>query len=293
MITIPTILNASQMNAFTSPLNTDDSIMKLLMNTGDNCTKCLISNFILYKDRIGFQGMTKLKNLGNTCFINSMVQCLSVPELHDWFTKTTKDSLLFKEYKDLDQLLFEGHEGIIPNRFVSVLYHVLPFQRFQQEDAHELLLFLLDAFQCPLFQGKKISHIDTTKVEETFFSLDVPVRPTLRESMRAYFEPEEVEWNGKRVMKWYELVEMPTLLWITLKRFDNKNRKQDGFVDIPLEMDGYELIAICNHVGNTRGGHYTAMVKKETWYECNDEVIRPTNPITNHAYCLLFRKKTV
>ena len=59
------------------------------------------------------------------------------------------------------------------------------------------------------------------------------------------------------------------------------------------KMDGYELIAICNHVGNTRGGHYTAMVKKETWYECNDEVIRPANPITNHAYCLLFRKKTV
>ena len=151
----------------------------------------------------------------------------------------------------------------------------------------------MDEFQCPLFQGKKISHIDTTTVEETFFSLDVPVRPTLRESMRAYFAPEEVEWNGKKVMKWYELVEMPTLLWITLKRFDNKNRKQDGFVDIPLEMDGYELIGVCNHFGNTRGGHYTAMVKKERWYEYNDEVIQPTNPITNHAYCLLFRKKTV
>ena len=287
------MVRKSQTNAFRSPLNMEDINIKLPIKMGDNCTKCLISSFILYKDRIGFTRMTKLKNLGNTCFINSILQCLSIPELHTWFTTATKDSLLFNEYKDLDKLLFEEHEGIAPNRFVSVLYHTLPFQRFQQEDAHELLLFLLDEFQCPLFQGKKISHIDTTTVEETFLSLEVPIRPTLDESIRAYIEPEEVEWNGKKVMKWYEIVKLPTLLWITLKRFDNKNKKNTSFVQIPLEMDGYELVAVCNHFGNTRGGHYTAMVKKDRWYECNDEVIQPTNPITNHAYCLLFRKKTV
>jgi ubiquitin C-terminal hydrolase len=111
--------------------------------------------------------------------------------------------------------------------------------------------------------------------------------------MRAYFEKEQVEWMGKQVFKWYEIKEYPTLLWITLKRFDNRNQKNNSFVQIPMEMDGYELISICNHFGNTRGGHYTATVKKDQWYECNDELIKPAHPNTNHAYCLLFRKKTM
>ena len=53
MNTIPTMLKNNQINALTSPLNIEDNSMKLAINTGDNCTKCLISNFILYKDTIG------------------------------------------------------------------------------------------------------------------------------------------------------------------------------------------------------------------------------------------------
>jgi ubiquitin C-terminal hydrolase len=50
-------------------------------------------------------------------------------------------------------------------------------------------------------------------------------------------------------------------------------------------------MAVCNHMGNTRSGHYTATVKMDQWYECNDSHIYPST-ITNNAYCLLFRKKT-
>jgi hypothetical protein len=34
--------------------------------------------------------------------MNSIIQCLSIPELQQWFETNTKDSLLFKEFKDLE-----------------------------------------------------------------------------------------------------------------------------------------------------------------------------------------------
>jgi ubiquitin C-terminal hydrolase len=237
------------------------------------------------------KGLTKLNNLGNTCYMNSVVQCLShLPEFNEWCDTSKKDSILFKEYNDLRKLLWEGHEGISPGRFVNILHKQLPLERFWQHDAHELFLYLLDDFQCPLFQGIQVSHIDTTTKEETFLSLELPVRPSLEESWNAYLEPEMVEWNGKQVQKKIEIKEYPALLLISFKRFTNQNNKLDSIITIQPFLN-YELIAICNHMGNTRSGHYTATVKMNQWYECNDDQIYPSS-ITNHAYCLLFRKKT-
>lgn len=237
------------------------------------------------------KGLTKLSNLGNTCYMNAVVQCLShLPELNDWCERTKRNTMLFKEYNDLRKMMWEGHEGISPERFVAVLHKQLPLERFRQHDAHELLLYLLDDFQCPLFQGKQISHIDTTKKEETFFSVELPVRATLTESWNAYIEPEMVEWNGKQVQKRIEITEYPALLLVCFKRFTNQNKKVDTFIDIQPFLQ-YELMAVCNHMGNTRSGHYTATVKMDQWYECNDDQIY-LGSITNHAYCLLFRKKT-
>ena len=237
------------------------------------------------------KGLTKLSNLGNTCYMNSVLQCIThLPEFNEWCDTATKDSVLFKEYNDLRKLMWEGHEGISPSRFVEVLHQKLPLERYRQHDAHELLLYLLDDFQCPLFQGKQISHIDTTTKEETFLSLELPVRPSLEEAWNAYLEPEIVEWNGKQVEKKIEIKEYPTLLLISFKRFTNQNQKKDTVINLTPFLN-YELMAVCNHMGNTKSGHYTATIKMDQWYECNDAHIHPSS-ITNHAYCLLFRKKT-
>jgi ubiquitin C-terminal hydrolase len=235
--------------------------------------------------------MSGLRNIGNTCFINAVVQCLNaLPELNTWLDTYDKDNILVKEYNDL-RILMKEEGGIIPNRFIFVVFSNSPFKRYDQHDASEFLLYMLDSFQCPLFTGKQSSILGNTKMEEFFLCIDVPISGnTLHDCIEAYLSVEEVEWNGNKVSKRYEILEYPSLLCINLKRFNNAGEKNQTFIDIPLEYKDYELAAICNHYGNSQHGHYTAVVKRGQWYEINDEHIKEVQPITNNAYCLIFRR---
>ena len=60
----------------------------------------------------------------------------------------------------------------------------------------------------------------------------------------------------------------------------------------------YSLYGICNHMGSTLGGHYTASIKNANgkWYTFNDTIIKESdfneNTINDsNAYCLFYRKK--
>ena len=60
----------------------------------------------------------------------------------------------------------------------------------------------------------------------------------------------------------------------------------------------YNLYGVCNHVGSSDGGHYTAHIKNANgiWYNFNDTVIRKISNIektivSDEAYCLFYEKK--
>ena len=102
-------------------------------------------------------------------------------------------------------------------------------------------------------------------------------------------------------------------LIITLKRFDNKQKRLNAVIDFPLETtftstfhptspepsfrDTYELFATVNHHGAAGGGHYTAQAKHPVtgqWNLFDDERCVPiTAPhIDMSSYVVMYRKKS-
>ncbi|KAK0044152.1 ubiquitin carboxyl-terminal hydrolase 3 [Biomphalaria pfeifferi] len=118
-----------------------------------------------------------LRNLGNTCFMNAVLQSLSniqefcgyikqLPSLEDkilkakkiQISKKTRDSgedvLLVEELRKTLVALWQGTKGAIsPESLFSVIWKVVPrFRGYQQQDAHEFMRYLLDRLHIELLE---------------------------------------------------------------------------------------------------------------------------------------------
>ncbi|MED6267044.1 Ubiquitin carboxyl-terminal hydrolase 2 [Characodon lateralis] len=102
------------------------------------------------------QGLVGLRNLGNTCFMNSILQCLSnTSELRDYcltnihhieLNKRTNLALM-EEFAKLTQRLWmsANNEAVSPSEFRNQIQRFAPkFVGCNQQDAQEFLRFLLD-----------------------------------------------------------------------------------------------------------------------------------------------------
>ncbi|KAM6432173.1 ubiquitin carboxyl-terminal hydrolase 2 isoform 2-T6 [Liasis olivaceus] len=104
------------------------------------------------------QGLTGLRNLGNTCFMNSILQCLSnTKELRDYCLQSQyvrdlnnnsrMQTALMAEFAKLIQALWTSppNESVSPSEFKMQIQRYAPrFVGYNQQDAQEFLRFLLD-----------------------------------------------------------------------------------------------------------------------------------------------------
>jgi ubiquitin C-terminal hydrolase len=211
-------------------------------------------------------------------------------------------------------------KAFVDQRGKSNLFDRIVVQTTETEDSLDFSspLYMLTDSKVRLIKQKK-PFIRTQPIQ-----VDIdPNKITLYECLQEFISIEYLKdaWfceemkcdKETKATKQFQLCTLPPVLIIQLKRFAFENgvqKKVKTFVKYPI--DGldlrdpstsphaiYDLIAVSNHIGSMRSGHYTAFARQKVpsdqWYKFDDAIVSTVSSeseiVTADAYLLFYMKR--
>ena len=266
------------------------------------------------KDEISIKG---LKNFGNTCYLNALLQFLSdvtLPFKDDKFN-------LFNEVLDGLRL---GSRNVSTKPLLKLIENEFDFRIGEQQDSHELLRLLFnhcheksiyDLFGLEIEQRLSCNCRDVNAenaLELSIWLEDKALMALITENdladkLDALQISDKVDClQCKTETTLHRMIKEIKGDWLIVRLMRFKRGKKDGWDKdgrrvslrpaIRLAQFNWQLSALIEHQGQSMdSGHYIALVRRQnTWYYASDEQIRrlpqPPPLQSTQAYLLLYRK---
>lgn len=235
-------------------------------------------------------GPQGLPNIGNTCYLNSCLQCLAFTLHLDY----NSPSVLIRFLWSLRYGIWL--ESKLKGEIHDILLQLLPskFHGKSQMCAHDCLCYLLshleytDTHLHATLQMETCTEVvcmfckqkSTSSHAET--GISIPIRATLEESYQAFANSEFC--NGYRCAKcnrgnmcWKRTTVAKCLdvIIMHIKRFSRDGRKDNMpflvSVDLAFDDVAYRLASMILHTGSIDAGHYVSVVRrKDDWWLLDD-----------------------
>jgi ubiquitin C-terminal hydrolase len=214
-----------------------------------------------------------LMNVGNTCYLNSVLQIL---------LNNRELILRLRDFPHRSGLILEFLKMVESNGspfntsgFVNLLQNRVKMRLRQQNDAHEIFLLIVEIFknESPVFNeffnGKyKTNYIccncgNKRSNLEDFISIPLFPKATMKESIEDYIKTEYFEEifcencdKKVKTKKKIKIQTFPKILIFQIIRFISIN-KIEHHERLLIHKNKYSFQGIVNHVGTLDCGHYT------------------------------------